>query len=64
MIENKLYTVDDVAKLLTVHPDTVRNWIKSGELAAIDLGGRAGYRISEVDLNAFLQKRRGARRDD
>jgi excisionase family DNA binding protein len=64
MAENRLLTVDEVARQLGVHPDTVRNWIKSGELAAIDLGGRAGYRISEADLSAFLQKRRGARKDD
>ncbi len=60
-----LYTVEEVATQLSVHPETVRNWIKSGQLAAINLGGAAGYRISESDLADFLQKRRGlAHRDD
>ena len=64
MANNTLYTVDDIAKILAVHPETVRNWIKSGELAAIDLGGRAGYRISQSGLDDFLRKRQGARKDD
>ena len=62
MTDGALLTVDEVARRLTVHPETVRNWIKSRELVAIDLGGRAGYRISEADLADFLQKRRGATR--
>lgn len=64
MANNALQTVDEVAKLLAVHPETVRNWIKSGELAAIDLGGRAGYRISQSALDDFLRKRQGVRKDD
>lgn len=63
MSEVTLFTVDEVAKRLAVHPDTVRNWIKSGELIAIDLGGRAGYRISQSELEAFLRRRQGSRRD-
>ena len=59
-----LYTVDEVATRLSVHPETVRNWIKNGELAAVNLGGSAGYRISESDLAGFLRKRRGAPKQD
>lgn len=61
MAEDVLLTVDDVARRLIVHPDTVRNWIKSSELLAIDLGGRAGYRITQEALNEFLKKRQGCR---
>ena len=64
MPDQALYTVERVAEILGVHPETVRNWIKSGELPAIDLGGRAGYRISQRDLDAFLDKRRGTRKDE
>lgn len=59
-----LYTVDDVAARLSVHPETVRNWIKTGQLAAINLGGSAGYRISESDLADFLRTRRGNPKQD
>ena len=64
MASNMLLTVDDVAKQLGVHPNTVRDWIKSGELAAIDLGGRAGYRISQTALNEFLQRRQVRPKDE
>jgi excisionase family DNA binding protein len=57
MAENKLLTVQEVANRLSVHPDTVRQWIRNGEIGAIDLGGRAGYRISEEDLERFIRER-------
>ena len=59
MADNTLLTVDDVAKRLGVHPDTVRKWIRSGELEAIVLGGPAGYRIPQDALDKFLRERRG-----
>jgi excisionase family DNA binding protein len=59
MPDDTLYTVEEVAARLGVHPDTVRRWIKSGELRAINLGGRAGYRITEQAYKQFLQEREG-----
>ena len=46
--------VKDVVARLDVHPNTVRRWLKSGQLAGRNFGGRTGYRIRESDLNAFL----------
>lgn len=57
MSDDTLYTVESIAKLLSVHPETVRKWIKSGEMRAIKLGGPAGYRISQSALNQFLRER-------
>ncbi len=57
MPEQKLLTVQEVADRLGVHPDTIRQWIRNGELGAIDLGGRAGYRIREQDLERFIRER-------
>jgi len=56
-----LYTVEEVARQLNVHPETVRKWIKSGELRAIKLGGPAGYRISQSAYDQFLREREEAR---
>ena len=54
-------TVSEVAKRLKVTPLTVRRWLNSGSLAGIQLGDRAGWRITEADLQAFLDaRRRGA----
>jgi len=53
-------TVDEIAEELSVNPETVRTWIRSGELKAMDLGG--GYRINRVDLNDFLERRKRPRK--
>ena len=55
----ELLTVAKVAERLKVQPLTVRRWLKSGDLAGIQLGDRAGWRISEDDLDRFLDERRG-----
>jgi excisionase family DNA binding protein len=46
MADDPLLTAEEVARKLHVHIETVRRWIRSGELRAIDLGGPAGYRIT------------------
>jgi len=57
MEDKEWMTVDDVAKLLEVHPQSIRRWIKSGELIASQLGAKAGYRIRNADLEAFMKQR-------
>jgi len=42
------------AKLLNVHPETVRRWIREGKLAALHGTGRQGYRITEEQIRTFL----------
>lgn len=46
-------TVKDVADRLKVAEATVRHWIKSRDLRAIDIG--KGWRIAHADLDAFLR---------
>jgi excisionase family DNA binding protein len=58
LVREDWLNVPEVAERLDVGEETVRRWIRSGDLAALDLGGRrAGYRIRESDLEAFLQAR-------
>jgi excisionase family DNA binding protein len=59
--DNKLLTTEEVAEELKVHVKTVRDWIASGELEAIDLG--QGYRIWKSDLLKFLNSRKRRRTD-
>ena len=54
MPRDQYQTVKEVADRLMVGEATVRNWIKDGELRAIDIG--KGWRIADSDLNAFLRK--------
>ena len=58
--EERMYTVEEVAQRLRVNPRTVRSWIASGELIALDVGRE--YRISQSDLNAFMEKRKTNKR--
>jgi excisionase family DNA binding protein len=44
-----------------VHVETVRVWIRRGELLAINIGNE--YRIRRSDLNDFLQRRQTDKRD-
>jgi excisionase family DNA binding protein len=52
-----LLSVEDVAARLDVTEETVRRWLRSGELRGIRLSRKAGWRIREVDLQTFLDKR-------
>ena len=55
---DELLTVEQVAQLLKVIPDTVRTWIQAGALTASrpGNGARPGrkYRVRRVDLDAFV----------
>lgn len=50
---NNFYTVEEVASLLKVHPNTVRGWIKQGKLNAIKINTLT--RIREADLETFMK---------
>jgi excisionase family DNA binding protein len=54
-----LLTVQQICDQLQVSDQTVRRWIKAGELPATNLGGKAGYRVRSADLAAFLEQRAG-----
>lgn len=50
------YTTKEVADKLNIKTETVTYYIRKGELEAIHLGG--GYRITEDDLQQFIDSRR------
>lgn len=53
----EVLTLNEVAKLLRVHPRTVERWLRSGSLKGYKLGeGRTSlWRISRENLNKFLE---------
>lgn len=57
MTRERLFTLDEVAQQLGVNVETVRRWARNGEIEVIDLGGRAGYRVSETALDKFIRTR-------
>lgn len=56
MIEkkNRLWlTVDEIAEDLQVHRETVRRWIRTGQLKSFKVGRQ--YRIKPEDIAEFIQ---------
>jgi excisionase family DNA binding protein len=60
MPHDQYQTVKDVADRLKVAEATVRQWIRSGQLRAIDIG--KGWRIADADLAVFLMAHQTAPR--
>ncbi|HEU5375507.1 MAG TPA: helix-turn-helix domain-containing protein [Ktedonobacteraceae bacterium] len=57
MAENSEWlTVEQIAKELDVHPDTIREYIRDGSLVAVRL--KRAYRIRREDYEEFLRQRR------
>jgi len=55
---NEYLTAADVAALLRVHPETVKNWLRAGTLSGVILSDRAGWRVRRADVDRFLDERR------
>lgn len=55
-------TTSDIAKILKVNLMTVRRWINSGKLPAIDLG--RGYRVTKASFERFLDERQVGKRKE
>lgn len=53
-----LMTVPEVAEYLRVDPETVRRWLREGQLPGIHLSRAAGWRVRRSDLERFLDGRR------
>ena len=51
----KTYSVAEIAKLLNVNKETVRRWIRSGQLKSTKKSKKDGNVVDEVDLFEFVQ---------
>ncbi len=52
----QMLTVNEVAHLLHVHPNTIRLWSKLGTIKSYRIGKRRDYRFKMDDVEAFLRK--------
>jgi len=50
----RMLTTTEVAKLLHVHPNTVRQWANKGLLHSYRLGSRRDRRFKQEDIDIFL----------
>jgi len=55
--ETQFYTVKEIAALLRVHPVSVGDWLRAGQLRGVGFGGKTGWRIRAEDLELFLQSK-------
>jgi excisionase family DNA binding protein len=60
-MDERVLTVNQVAERLQVNVQTVRRWLRNGELIGTPIGGRTGWRVAEPEIQAFLDRRRMAR---
>jgi len=56
--------LEDVAEELNVKLPQVRALVKSGELPAIQIGGRGMWRVERVALENYIQERYAQARED
>jgi excisionase family DNA binding protein len=50
-------TVRDTARILSVHENTVRNWVKTGYLRSSRLPGSRAHRFNAADVNRLADER-------
>jgi excisionase family DNA binding protein len=48
-------SIADASEFFGVHPDTIRRWLRAGELTYTRLGGR--IRFSQADFDSYLERR-------
>jgi putative resolvase len=53
----QLLTLSQASKLLSVHPNTLRQWDKKGILEAVRFGQRKDRRFKKEDILRLLQNR-------
>lgn len=51
-----LLTIGEVSKLFNIHPDTLRNWEKSGELVPLRVGPRKDRKYRKQDIETIVAK--------
>ena len=56
-MQEKMWTVTEVAQHLRVSDRTVRHWVETGQLPIFPIGKR-GYRIADSDLTRFVEERK------
>ena len=45
----KWSSIEEIAEHIQVHKDTIRNWIKKGEIPSHKIGKQWRFKISEID---------------
>lgn len=57
MADAQFYTLSDVAEVLNASPAQVRAMVRSGELPAIQIGGRGQWRVQISVFDQWVQQK-------
>jgi len=57
--EVAMLTVPEIARQLRVSQETIRRWLRTGQLHGVHLGDRAGWRVPASEIDRFLAQRAG-----
>lgn len=56
MTEQELMTVEDIAARLKVHPESVRRWLREGQMMGYRMSRAAGWRVERREVERFLRE--------
>ncbi|PID97711.1 MAG: DNA-binding protein [Actinobacteria bacterium] len=59
----RFLTLADVAEILSLSPSAARALVTSGELPAIQVGGKRAWRIEASELEQYIQEQYAATRE-
>jgi len=49
-----MYSPEEAAEIMNLNPNTIRAWLRTGQLKGVKLGGRI-WRISEEAIEDFIK---------
>ncbi|ASE10826.1 excisionase family DNA binding protein [Kocuria rhizophila] len=56
MSQQRFLTLADVAEILSISVPQARAMVRSGELPAIQVGGRGQWRVEKAKLEEYIQR--------
>lgn len=59
----RFLTLSDIAEILNLTPSASRALVTSGEIPAIQVGGKRAWRIDEAELEKYIQNQYAAVRE-
>lgn len=59
----RFLTLPDVAEVLNISLDQARSLVRSGDLEAIQVGGRGQWRVEETKLDEYIDRQYALQRE-
>lgn len=56
VLERRFVTLEDVREVLAISSAQAYALVRSGDLRAIQVGGRSQWRVETVELEAYIQR--------